>query len=253
MAARLTPRPQPMALTGSLIECFRLTKADPDFEWLMIDASYIKAHPHRASARGGTQAMDHTKRALNNQLHLAVDAHGMPMRLILNKGTLTDCTLALTLTADLQAQYLLADRGYETNAIVTGEMAQGMESVIPLRSQRKAHRFYDQNLHRLRYLVENAFLNFKHWRGVATRYAKRTVSYLAICQIRMLVLSTKSFLPHCLILQPHILCPGTSSKALGLVSAEQLQSRSPLNIVGICQTQGYPTLPATTFSCSARI
>ena len=25
---------------------------DPDFEWLMIDASYIKAHPHSAGARG---------------------------------------------------------------------------------------------------------------------------------------------------------------------------------------------------------
>ena len=92
----------------------------------MIDASYIKARPHVAGARGVNQAMDHTKRALNNQLHLAVDAHGIPMRLILTEGTLTDCTQVLTLTADLQAQYLLADRGYETNAIVTGEMAQGM-------------------------------------------------------------------------------------------------------------------------------
>ena len=55
----------------------------------MIDASYIKAHPHVAGARGVNQAMDHTKRALNNQLHLAVDAHGMdPMRLILTEGTL---------------------------------------------------------------------------------------------------------------------------------------------------------------------
>ena len=34
---------------------------DPDFEWLMIDASYIKVHPHGAGARGGNQAMDRTK------------------------------------------------------------------------------------------------------------------------------------------------------------------------------------------------
>ena len=34
---------------------------DPDFEWLMIDASYIKVHPHAAGARGGNQAMDRTK------------------------------------------------------------------------------------------------------------------------------------------------------------------------------------------------
>ncbi len=34
---------------------------DPDFEWLMIDASYIKVHPHGAGARGGYQAMNRTK------------------------------------------------------------------------------------------------------------------------------------------------------------------------------------------------
>ena len=34
---------------------------DPDFEWLMIDASYIKAHPHSTGARGGSQAIARTK------------------------------------------------------------------------------------------------------------------------------------------------------------------------------------------------
>ena len=86
------------------------------------------------------------------------------MRLILTEGTLADCTQALTLTADLQAQHLLAHRGYETNSIVTGAMAQGMGPVIPPRRHRKAPRFYDQDLYRLRHLVEIPFLNLKHWR-----------------------------------------------------------------------------------------
>ena len=34
---------------------------DPDFEWLMIDASYIKAHTHSTGARGGSQAIARTK------------------------------------------------------------------------------------------------------------------------------------------------------------------------------------------------
>jgi len=34
---------------------------DPDFEWLMIDASYIKTHHHAAGARGGNQLMNRTK------------------------------------------------------------------------------------------------------------------------------------------------------------------------------------------------
>jgi transposase len=34
---------------------------EPDFEWLMIDASHVKTHPHAAWARGGNQAMGRTK------------------------------------------------------------------------------------------------------------------------------------------------------------------------------------------------
>lgn len=36
---------------------------EPDFEWLMIDASHIKAHPHAAGAKGGNQDTGLTKGA----------------------------------------------------------------------------------------------------------------------------------------------------------------------------------------------
>jgi len=34
---------------------------EPDFEWLMIDASHAKAHPHACGARGGSEAVGRTK------------------------------------------------------------------------------------------------------------------------------------------------------------------------------------------------
>lgn len=34
---------------------------NPDFEWLMIDASHVKMHPHAAGAKGGNQEMARTK------------------------------------------------------------------------------------------------------------------------------------------------------------------------------------------------
>ena len=34
---------------------------EPGYEWLMIDASYCKVHPHAAGARGGNQGMSRTK------------------------------------------------------------------------------------------------------------------------------------------------------------------------------------------------
>ena len=35
--------------------------SEPDFEWLMIDASHIKVHPHAAGAHGGNQDMGRTE------------------------------------------------------------------------------------------------------------------------------------------------------------------------------------------------
>ncbi len=35
--------------------------ADPDFEWLMIDASHVKAHQHASGAKGGNEAIGLTK------------------------------------------------------------------------------------------------------------------------------------------------------------------------------------------------
>jgi len=35
--------------------------SEVDYEWLMIDASHIKVHPHAAGARGGSQATGRTK------------------------------------------------------------------------------------------------------------------------------------------------------------------------------------------------
>ena len=34
---------------------------EPDYEWLMIDASHCKVHPHAAGAVGGNQDMERTK------------------------------------------------------------------------------------------------------------------------------------------------------------------------------------------------
>jgi transposase len=66
--------------------------------------------------------------------------------------------------------------------------AAGMQAVIPPRKNRKAQRYYDKHLYRLRHLVENAFLHLKQWRGIATRYAKNSESFLAAVHIRCIAL-----------------------------------------------------------------
>ena len=60
-------------------------------------------------------------------------------------------------------------------------------SWLPPRENRKVQREYDAELYKLRHWVENAFLTLKRWRGIATRYAKNTASFLAAVQIRCIV------------------------------------------------------------------
>ena len=90
----------------------------------------------------------------------------------------------------MRAQHLVADKGYDTDAIVAQAIAQQMVPAIPPKSNRIVQREYDKHIYKSRHLVENAFLGLKSWRGVATHYAKKTSSFLAIMQIRCVMLWT---------------------------------------------------------------
>jgi transposase len=115
----------------------------------------------------------------------------MPLRVVVTDGARADCTQAGTLIEGLTAEHLLADKGYDSDAIVEQAQRQGMQAQIPPRKNRKEPRSYDRHLYKLRHLVENAFLQLKRWRGIATRYAKNAASFLAAVQIRCLVLWLK--------------------------------------------------------------
>jgi len=79
---------------------------------------------------------------------------------------------------------LLADRAYDTDKIIKYAREKGIVPVIPPKKNRKIKRDFDKNLYKFRHLVENMFLKIKQWRGISTRYAKNTASFLAAVQIR---------------------------------------------------------------------
>ena len=86
----------------------------------------------------------------------------MPVRMIITEGTTADCTQALPLIEGIEAEHLLADKGYDSNEIVAAALARNMNPVIPPKSNRKQPRDYDQDLYKLRHLVENAFRHLKN-------------------------------------------------------------------------------------------
>ena len=88
----------------------------------------------------------------------------------------------------INADALFADKAYDTNEIIDYAESKDMEIIIPPKKNRVIQRKYDKDLYKLRHLVENAFLKLKGWRGIATRYAKHSKSFLAAVQIRCLFL-----------------------------------------------------------------
>jgi transposase len=120
-----------------------------------------------------------------------VDAHGMPVRILITSGTVADCTQGCTLIDGIFAEFLLGDKGYDSNKIIAKALEQNMQVVIPPKKNRCTQREYDKYLYRLRHLVENTFLHLKRWRGIATRYAKNTSSFVAAVQIRCISLWAK--------------------------------------------------------------
>ena len=152
-----------------------------------------RRHAHQgASACVGSEGRqsgdEPDKRGLNTKIHLAVDAHGMPVRFLVTEGTRADCREACKLIEGIDADNLFADRAYDTNEIVEAAQAAGMEVVIPPKKNRKEAREYKKHLYEFRHLVENAFLHLKRWRGIATRYAKNAASFVAAVQIRCIAL-----------------------------------------------------------------
>ena len=95
---------------------------------------------------------------------------------------------AIALIAGFKATHLIADRGYDSNAVIQQAKQQKMEVVIPPKQSRKVMRPYDTGRYQLRHLVENAFLYLKRWRGICTRYAKKASSFLAAIHIRCIAL-----------------------------------------------------------------
>jgi transposase len=67
---------------------------------------------------------------------------------------------------------LLADMGYDADAIRAEIEAAGVEAVIPAKSNRRVPIPHDRDKYCWRNLVERLFSKLKNWRGVATDTTK---------------------------------------------------------------------------------
>ena len=113
---------------------------NPDDEWLMVDASQINVAPHVVAAVKGNQKMSWAK---GSSTQITLD-RGSEWSII-RAGTPADCCQAESLRPGIQTQYLLTDKGYDSQAIFQKAYRAEMQPVIAPTKDRKYQRNYNQD------------------------------------------------------------------------------------------------------------
>lgn len=124
--------------------------------------------------------MGKSRGGLSTKIHAAVDALGDPLRLLLTEGQASEYGQADALIDGFQADYVLADKGYDSDHFVGVILENGAIPVIPSRRNRKESRDYDKELYKERNLVKRLFQKLKHYRRIATRYERLARNYQAM-------------------------------------------------------------------------
>ena len=164
---------------------------DPDLEWLILDSTIIRAHPHAAGARKETdgtggrqeQALGRSRGGFGTKIHAAVSGLMLPVRLLLTAGQEADVTQAEELIEGMPIEAVIADKGYDSDKVVVAVEAKGAEAVIPTLSNRKEQREYDEERYKDRNLGERFWQKVKQFRRVATRYEKTARNFLAFVHV----------------------------------------------------------------------
>jgi len=99
--------------------------------------------------------------------------------LSLTPGQAADITQAAPLLDQVKPDAFLADKGYDSDALVATLEGRGIKPVIPPKANRREPRKTDFALYRERNLVERFFGNLKQYRALATRYDKLANTFLA--------------------------------------------------------------------------
>ncbi len=132
----------------------------------------------KKSGGQGQQALGRSRGGFSTKVHIAVDALGNPLRLILTAGQRHDSPQAAALIEGYEPHALIADKGYDSDALIESVTAKGIEAVIPPKKNRKEQREYDRHLYRERHLVECFIGKIKHYRRVFSRFEKLSKNYL---------------------------------------------------------------------------
>jgi transposase len=144
-----------------------------------------KADGRRSQA---DQALGRSRGGLTTKIHGAISGLGLPAKLLLTPGQAADVSQAEKLLDGLPPAVVIADKAYDSKALVDAIAARGAEAVIPPLSNRTEQREYDRDRYKDRNRVERFGHKLKQHRRVATRYEKTVQNYLAFVHVASIMI-----------------------------------------------------------------
>ena len=122
---------------------------DPDFEYLIIDSTIVRAHQHAAGAKkkGLKIKRSAARAATEREYHMAVRGLGCPVRFTLTAGQKGDAPQAAALIEGLPAEVVMADTAYDADPLRQAIAAKGAIAVIPNNPSRALKYPLDRHLY----------------------------------------------------------------------------------------------------------
>lgn len=126
---------------------------------------------------------------MNTKLHAVTDAIGRPVTFFMSAGQVSDYTGAAALLRSLpEADWLIADRGYDADWFRDALKDKEIKPCIPGRKARKTTVKYDKRRYKRRNRIEIMFGRLKDWRRIATRYDRCPKVFLSAVALAATVL-----------------------------------------------------------------
>ena len=166
----------------SLMRCYRGGLARRSWDIPHVGASEKKAFRDECFL-SSVNRPDSSRGGFGTKIHVAVDGLGNPVEILLTPGQAHDAPQAEALLGDHKPGAVIADKGYDSDALAESIASRGAEVVIPPLGQRTQPRAIDRVLYKERNLAERFISRLKHYRRVATRYEKTARNHLAFWQL----------------------------------------------------------------------
>ena len=119
------------------------------------------------------------------------DAFGNLVRFVLLPGQRFDTVGVPPLLDGIEFGALIADKAFDSNAIIADLDGRGAKVVISQHPRRTSPRAIDEEMYKWRHLIENFFCKLKEFKRIAMRADKTDQSFAAIIHLAAAVINSR--------------------------------------------------------------